>query len=189
MSDLVERLRNVSPSTLGHVRDSGLIGGLTPIRRPIRLAGPAVTVRVSEIDANGILNAARAAAPGDVLVVSQPRGAGRACFGGVLASHVKALGLAGVVVDGQITDHEQLLELNLPVYHRGITPRVSHRSDRPATIGVPVDIDGVVITPGDVIFGDSDGLGVLSPFEVAEVLAELERREADEALLRQRMLA
>ena len=63
MSDLVERLRNVSPSTLGHVRDSGLIGGLTPIRRPIRLAGPAVTVRVSEIDANGILNAARAAAP------------------------------------------------------------------------------------------------------------------------------
>lgn len=179
----VQRLAAVSPSTLGHLRDHGLIGGLTPLTRPIRLAGIAVTVQATEYATPGLVEAVEQAGPHPVVVISRPAGSRRTSYGGVVASRLKALGVAGVIVDGLVTDHDQLVAIGIPTYHRGITPIVGRRTSEPAVTGVPLRVDGVVINPGDFVFGDSDGLGVLTPYEVDAVLAELEAREAEEAQL------
>ncbi len=176
-TDLVRRLRGVSPSTLGHFRDHGLIAALEPITRPIRLAGVAATIRATEYGAPGLNELAEAAGPDTVIVISRPEGSRRTNFGGVVATRLAALGIAGVIVDGRITDHDQLLELGLPVYHRGFTPVVGRRTDEPPVINVPLTMDGTVINPGDFVFGDSDGLAVLTSHEVAAVVEELEEAE------------
>ncbi|MCB8913403.1 RraA family protein [Rhodococcus rhodochrous] len=185
----LEVLRTVSPSTLGHLRDHGLIGSLAPLQRPVSFSGIARTVRVGDTDANGIRDALTQADERHVLVISQPEGAHRACYGGVLGSIAAYRGIAGVVIDGRITDHDQLLELGIPVFHKGISPRVSHRSDRPATIGVPLRIDGESVIDGAVVFADSDGIGVLTTAEAPAVARELLAYEADEAVLRADILA
>jgi len=180
--DLVERLRRVSPSTLGHLRDNGLIAGLEPIVRPLRMAGVAATLKATEYGAPGLVELAEASGPGTVIVISRPAGSRRTNFGGVVATRLVRLGITGVVVDGRVTDYEQLVELGLPVYHRGLTPIVGRRTAEPAVTGVPLTVDGVVINPGDYVFGDSDGIGVLTPYEapgVVELLEEAERRERE----------
>lgn len=183
LDEVVARLRAVSPSTLGHLRDHGLVAGLTPLTRPIRLAGVAVTVQATEFATPGLIEAVEQAGPHPVVVISRPAGSRRTSYGGVVATRLKALGVAGVIVDGLVTDHDQLVAIGIPTYHRGTTPIVGRRTAEPPVTGVPLTVEGVVVNPGDYVFGDSDGIGVLTPHEVTEVLAELETREADEARL------
>lgn len=173
-------LLTVGTSTLGHLRDNGFITDLTPIRRPIRMVGIALTVRIGEYDASALAEAVDAITPGVVLVVSQPGQSNRACIGGIVATRIRAKGAAGLIIDGSITDYDQVYDLDMPVYVRGVSPRITRRIGGEGAFDVPVAIDSAVIRPGDVIFGDSDGIAVLEPAEADEVAADLRVREARE---------
>jgi len=81
-SAVIDALSNVSPSTLGHLTDFGFVRSLTPTIRPVKLVGPAVTVKIPHMDSTAVHCALDLIRPGDVVVVDQSGGADRACWGG-----------------------------------------------------------------------------------------------------------
>lgn len=172
-------LLTVQTSTLGHLRDFGFVRGLTPNRRPIQFAGTAVTVRLPHMDSTALHVAADHLRPGDVLVVEQS-GDERSSFGGMVAFTAKTRGAEGVVLAGAMNDFDEVLELGLPVYSRGVSARTTRILGVEGAINVPITVGGVVITPGDAIFADSDGIAVLTEAEIDDIVADLRTKEAAE---------
>jgi regulator of RNase E activity RraA len=144
----------------------------------VRMAGPAFTV-VAEDDHLPVMDALAAAAPGDVLVIDT-RGGSRAVFGELFATEARRRGLAGLVADGFCRDLRGLREIGLPVFARGTTPRSGTTVSR-AAHGATVTCGGVQVRPGDIVFGDDDGL-LIAPgdrigaaLDTAEAVARAER--------------
>jgi regulator of RNase E activity RraA len=180
---IVAALADVQTSTLGHLRDHGFPRGLTPISRPVRFAGCAVTVRLPHLDSTALHVAADELRPGDVLVVDQS-GDTRSCFGGMVAFTAAARGAAGAVIAGSINDVPEILELGLPVFSSGVSSRTTRILGIEGAINVPVTVGGSVIRPGDVVFGDDDGIAVFDRSEALDIAAALRAKEAAEPELR-----
>lgn len=77
-------------------------------------------------------------------------------------------GLAGVVIDGSCRDSEDIKELGFPVFARAFNPSGTVKESL-AKMGVPVRCGGVEVRPGDIVFGDCDGVVVI-PQEQEDVL-------------------
>jgi 4-hydroxy-4-methyl-2-oxoglutarate aldolase len=181
--EVVEALGQVQTSTLGHLRDHGFPKGLTPIRRPLRFVGSAFTVRLPHLDSTALHVAVDELRPGDVLVVDQS-GDTRSCFGGMVSFTAASRGAVGAVISGSINDVPEILELGLPVFSAGVSALTTRILGVEGAINVPVTIGGCVIQPGDVVFGDSDGVAVLAREEALEVAATLREKESAEPELR-----
>jgi regulator of RNase E activity RraA len=139
------------------------------------MAGPAFTV-LAEDDHLPVLSALAEAAPGDVLVIAT-NGGSRAVFGELFATEARRRGLAGIVADGFCRDLRGLRGIGLPVFARGATPRAGTTVSR-AALGATIACAGVEVAPGDVVFGDDDGLLIATAERIAAALetAELIRR-------------
>jgi 4-hydroxy-4-methyl-2-oxoglutarate aldolase len=144
----------------------------------VRMAGPAFTV-VAEDDHLPVMTALAAAAPGDVLVIAT-NGGSRAVFGELFAGEARRRGLAGIVADGFCRDVRGLRRIGLPVFARGTTPRSGTTVSR-AALGARIVCGGVEVSPGDVVFGDDDGLliaasqRIVAALDTAETIARSER--------------
>ncbi|MFD3909973.1 RraA family protein [Streptomyces sp. NPDC058603] len=139
--------------------------GLVLCGSAVTALGPDVTVRRASIDL---------AQPGDVVVVAAGGSKERSCFGSVTAQHMQSRDITGVLVDGMVRDVAELRRIGFPTVARGATPL---NYDYPASrenggVNVPVDIDGVRITPGDVVVGDEDGTVIVPRAQVAAVIAK-----------------
>ena len=178
--DLIERLLGIDVSALSDA-DKTLPVVDRAVRAMIpevRMAGPAFTV-VAEDDHLPVMSALAEAAPGDVLVIAS-NGGSRAVFGELFATEARRRGLAGIVADGFCRDLRGLRQIGLPVFARGTTPRSGTTVSR-AALGGTIACGGVVVSAGDVVFGDDDGL-LIAPaermaaaLETAELIATSER--------------
>ena len=144
----------------------------------IRMAGPAFTV-VAEDDHLPVMTALAEASPGDVLVVAT-NGGDRAVFGELFATEAKRRGLAGIVADGYCRDLRGLRRIGLPAFARGTTPR-SGTTTATAKLQTAIEIGGVRVDPGAIVFGDDDGL-LIAPagrieaaLETAELIGRSEK--------------
>jgi regulator of RNase E activity RraA len=178
--DLIERLLGIDVSALSDA-DKTLPVADPAVRAMIadvRMAGPAFTV-VAEDDHLPVMSALAEAAPGDVLVIAT-NGGSRAVFGELFATEAHRRGLAGIVADGLCRDLRGLRQIGLPVFARGTTPRSGTTVSRAAS-GATVVCGGVEVTPGDIVFGDDDGVLIASveriaaALEVAEMIGRSER--------------
>lgn len=186
---LVDELRGVCVSTLGHLRDDGFAKGLVPNRRPVKFVGTAVTVRIPHLDSTAVHVAADLLRPGDVLVIDHSGDRERSSFGGLVSFTAKARGAAGAVIDGSINDHDETLAYDFPVFSRGFSPITTRILGLEGAINVPVSVCGVVVRPGDVVFADSDGVAFLQPHEAVGLGALLSSKEQAEAPARDAIAA
>jgi len=138
----------------------------------VRFAGPAFTVQALD-DHLPVLSALAEAQAGDVLVIASGGGT-VAVFGELFATEAKRRGLAGIVTDGFCRDVAGLRSLGLPAYARGTLPRSGTTVSR-SPLNAPVRFGGLDVSPGDIVFGDDDGL-VIAP--AAQIEAALELGEA-----------
>jgi 4-hydroxy-4-methyl-2-oxoglutarate aldolase len=138
----------------------------------VRFAGPACTVQAHD-DHLPVFSALAAASAGDVLVIATDGGT-LAVFGELFATEAKRRGLAGIVTDGFCRDVAGLRELGLPAYARGTLPRSGTTVSR-SPLNEPVRFGGIDVAPGDIVFGDDDGL-VIAPAE--RIAAALDTGEA-----------
>ncbi|WP_432252096.1 RraA family protein [Streptomyces sp. HNM1019] len=175
-------------STLGHLRDYGFPRGLHPVRRPLGFVGTAFTVRIPHLDSTALHVAADQLREGDVLVVDQS-GDTRSCFGGMVAFTAKTRGAVGALIAGSVNDVDEILDLGLPVFSAGVSARTTRILGVEGAINVPVTVGGVVINPGDVVFGDSDGVAVVGRDEALELAAVLADKEAAEPALKEKITA
>jgi regulator of RNase E activity RraA len=88
--------------------------------------------------------------------------------------------MAGIVVDGRCRDVAGLRRLRLPVFARGTIPMSGSTVARTALRG-RIGCGGVDVAPGDVVFGDDDGIVIAPPDRIARALDAAEgiaRKEA-----------
>lgn len=130
---------------------------------PLRLNGPAMTVKCSPPDFGAVVLALDHIRKGDVLVVSASGNLDVAMVGEILGGHLRTIGCAGIVVDGVIRDIDMLGSWpDFPVFARGINPR-GPSSAAEGDINCDVNLGGCEISSGDLVIGDRDGLVVLPP--------------------------
>lgn len=115
-------------------------------------------------------------------------------WGELLSTAARARGAAGVVMDGLVRDVRASREMKFPVFHCGIGPLDSRGCDKVITIDVATDVAGVRVEPGDLVFGDADGVVVVpraAQERVIEAALETVRGEnaTREALARGEKLA
>jgi regulator of RNase E activity RraA len=186
--ELLAQLRLIAPATIGHLLEHEFMDPeLRPIVSGFNFAGPAVTVRCFGTDSAIVHYAVDVARPGDVVVVDRLGDRRYACWGGgvSLGAHVK--GIAGAVVDGVLTDRQEILELKFPVFGRGISPLTTRAPGLTGELNVPVRCGGIVVNPGDIVLADDDGIVVLPPGRVAEIVGICLPREEQAKARQQRM--
>lgn len=179
---LLRELTDVSYPTIGHFLEEGFVSpAIQSLLANVKIAGPAVTVRIADHDAIAMNRALLALTPGDVLVVDMLGDQQHAPVGAVTAAAALAQGAAAVVVDGVATDVLELRQTGLPVFARGtscLTTKRLHGSG--SAVNVPVQCGGVTVNPGDLVLGDDNGLIVLAPDAARDVLGKALASDAAE---------
>ena len=97
------------------------------------------------------------------------------------------LGIAGMVTDGPIADRVAIERMQFPVFSRGsvaMTGKTGGWGIEWGAVNVPVSVGNVVVNPGDMVFGDDDGVLVASPEEARQHLAFVQEKEAWEEWVR-----
>jgi 4-hydroxy-4-methyl-2-oxoglutarate aldolase len=143
------------------------------------LCGPAVTVQCRPADNLMVHKALQVATPGDIVVVTTCGNTTSAVFGELMCHTAAAAKLGGIVVDGAIRDVDGITRLGMPAFSRTVCPG-SCDKDGPGEINVPVSCGGAVVSPGDIVVGDADGIAVVpraNAAEVLELVAQLMERE------------
>ena len=172
---LLDALAGVELPTLGHFLEDGFCDArIRPIGQVGRMAGPAVTVDLTEPDAVAVNHALLSLEPGSVLVI-RVRSGRHAPVGAVTTAAAISRGAAGIVVDGPVTDVAALRETAdvLPVFASGITALTTKRLGTALDgIGRPVEIGGVTIANGDIVAGDENGVIAMTPDAIEPAIFE-----------------
>jgi regulator of RNase E activity RraA len=155
----------------------------------VKFAGPAFTVRTIPVREDWVEAQAAGARPnlqaqsvadiqrGQVLAVAMDGETRTAFMGDIMTTHLMVKGVAGVVLDGGVSDASAIATIPLPLFCTGnaATPVTSHRFV--IDLCVPVGIAGVPVMPGDILMGDANGLVAIPAHVVDEVAAAAEERE------------
>lgn len=179
---LVKDLAALSPATIHEAqgRKGAIDYRIKPIYSGMKLCGPVVTALCHPGDNIMLIAAIEAAQPGDVLVVASGGLVEQGGFGEVLATACQSRGLAGFVTDACVRDGLAIKAMGFPVFSRGLAMRGTVK-ETVGTINHPIAFGGIVVTPGDVICGDDDGLVLVRPDEIAATVTASNEREAKEA--------
>ena len=173
--DLIGRLSQIEVSTLcdGDKAIPIVDPAIRPLVADVRMAGVARTL-IAEDDHLPVFAAMAASAPGDVLVIAT-NGHQRAVLGEIVVTEAIRRGIAGIVIDGYCRDAQGIRALGLPVFARGTYPASGSTVSRGAG-DVPVMCGGIEVSPGDIVFGDDDGVVIAPPERVAAALGVAESR-------------
>ncbi len=164
-----------------------MAGWIHSLKTSSRVVGPA-TVAVADQDDNlvirRIIDEAHFA-PGCILVVGGQERSRSAMIGNILTVGILNLGIIGFITDGLVRDSNEIRQLDLQVWCRGVTPRASAKRDQ-GVIGGSVVIGGVPVRENDLIIADDDGVVVWPQETIAELLQKAkEKLDYDRNLLLQ----
>lgn len=143
---------------------------------PTKFAGTALTVLLKKQEntdptaLSGMLAAIDSGGPGSVYVMKVEDGEDIAGMGGLMGTAMFSRGFAGAVVDGGVRDLPQLRKLGFPVYSTGPVPSTSVSHYRFGGKDVPVQVGGTLVTAGDIIVADQDGVVVVPRAQAAAIL-------------------
>ena len=135
-----------------------------------------------EIEAMDSLNS------GDVVVHSTDSNGTNAPWGELMSTIAKRKGVTGCVCDSQVRDCIKIIEMNFPVYFAGIRPLDSKGRGLVIAYDVPVQCGEVLVTPGDLVYADFDGIVVVPKAIENEVIGKAKEKVYDENLSRKELL-
>ncbi|MDO4564301.1 MAG: hypothetical protein Q4C04_01655 [Clostridia bacterium] len=175
-TEIVERFKAFSVATIARAcRGNGLMHHeIKPLNPGIRICGPAVTLFGRQGDANMYQGVPDSLRPGDIVIGDAAGAKSLAVCGERVAYNICRLFKAGgMVIDGAIRDKAGMEEEGVPIFYRGVDPKLFGASG-PGAINVPVQCGGVIVYPGDLIIGDRDGVIVIKRGEILKVLEKVD---------------
>ncbi|MEO8393798.1 MAG: RraA family protein [Chloroflexota bacterium] len=181
MTDLTA-FQQLSPTTLADVltRANVMDIGIRPLWSGMpRVAGIAYPVRCA-IGDNLMLHAAIYRAPPGSIIVVEAGDVDYAVAGGNVCAVAQKNGIAAFVIDGVIRDLAEVRDNRFPVFARGVSP-IPGGKDILDKINAPVTCGGVLVSPGDVVIADEEGIVVVPLDKLDAVLQAAQARAAKDA--------
>ncbi len=163
------------------------ITGLQRFHRARKLVGTAFTVKTRPGDNLPIYHAMPLLQPGHVLVIDGGGDLNNALVGDLILTYLLQRGCAGVIVDGAVRDVAAFLEADFPCYARGASHRGPYKNG-PGALNVPVAIAGQVVSPGDIVVGDEDGVVTFPQADAGRLLEAARRSAVKEEAIRAEIL-
>jgi len=158
---------------------------IKPIRTGMKLCGTVIPVKTHPGDNLIVHKAIYAAQPGDVLLVDTSSFVEAGFWGGIMTEAALQIGIAGLVTDGAVRDTDEIAQMNFPIFSKGISIKGTTKTCL-GSINHSIIFDGVMVQPGDVIVGDSDGVVIVARKDVSAVIEKArEREEKEEKILSQ----
>jgi RraA family protein len=139
-----------------------------------RIAGPAVTLRVHTADILMVGKALSECPKGFVLVIDGQGELNTALWGAITTECARRKGVEGIVIDGAIRDLAQIRRDKLPVFARAVVPNAGGAEYR-GEIGATIQCGGAVVSAGDWIVSDEDGVVVVPKARLEATVALAER--------------
>ena len=127
--------------------------------------------------------------PGDVAVFSCAGNSRIAPWGELLSTAARARRAHGCVTDGLVRDVRMIRDMGFPVFAGGIGPLDTKSRAKMMMADVPSEIGDAKISPGDIIFGDVDGVVAIPAGVASEVLALAMQKVMEENNVRDELAA
>lgn len=107
-----------------------------------------------------------------------------ALWGELMSTRAAKLGAAGAVVDGYSRDTAGILQMGFPTFSHGRYAQDQAPRGKVIDFRVPLEIGGVRINPGDILFGDIDGVCVVPREAEEEIITKALEKARGEKLVR-----
>jgi regulator of RNase E activity RraA len=155
---------------------------IQPIQVEMRIVGRAFPVQISdawgkqEAPFGRMTEALDSILPGEIYVAT---GGSMNCaaWGEIMTATARTGGAAGAIIDGFHRDTPRVLEQHWPVFSRGRFAQDAGIRSKVVDFRCPIEICSVQILPGDLVFGDLDGVVVI-PRNVEDEVIELAIQKA-----------
>ncbi len=176
--------------SLGY-RDQAMDATIRPIYKEAIVVGRAHTVLSTDVyqmptdPYSAEIAAIDSLRPNDVLVAATNHST-RTCFWGeLLSTTARARGARGAIIDGHVRDVRRIEQMQFPVFATGFRPIDSAGRGLVVAHGTPIVCGGVIVHPGDIVFGDSDGLVVIPQAVENETIERAKVKVAGESRARE----
>jgi regulator of RNase E activity RraA len=168
---VAQRLIQVEAATVGHyLHDRFLDPALRPVIEGPRVCGTAVTLSIPGPDSTLLYYAMDRLRPGDVLVIDRAGDRRHACWGGFMAAVARLRGVAGVILDGVVTDPAEIRRQGVPTWARGVSPITTKLLNLGGGFNIPVSCGGHGVVPGDAVLADDCGVLVAPASEIGGLI-------------------
>lgn len=107
-----------------------------------------------------------------------------ALWGGLMSTRAMKLGAVGAVLNGYSRDTNEVLALNFPVFSKGTYAQDQGVRGKVIDFRVAIEWSGIRISPGDIIFGDRDGVLVVPAKAINEAFSGALEKARGETLVR-----
>lgn len=180
-AELFQKMRrNLFTAVIGDVldlhgfRNQFLMPECKPLDSAMVVCGRAMTVLETDVSEPadppfGLMLKALDSMERDEVYVAGGSSPRYALWGELMSTAARSRGAAGAVLAGYTRDTNAILALDFPVFCYGSYAQDQRGRGQVVDFRVPLEINGVRIQPGDIIFGDIDGVVVL-PREVESVV-------------------
>src|SRR5579859_98676 len=162
---------------------------IQPLREEMKLAGRAMPVVMIDVHGKqkkpfGLLTEALDQLQGGEIYLASGGDMRCAYWGEILTATAKKRGGAGAVINGFHRDTPKVLEQNWPVFSRGRFAQDSGVRTQVVDYRCPIEIGQVSVQPGDLVFGDFDGVVIVPKRVEAEVIGLALTKARGEKLVR-----
>jgi regulator of RNase E activity RraA len=180
--------------SLGY-RNQAMDATIRPVVQGFTVVGRAHTLLTSDSysqpdDPYGLeIAAIDAIKPSDVVVAATNKSTRTCIWGELLSTAARGRGGRGAIIEGYTRDVRMIEEMGFPVFATGMRPVDSSGRSVVVSFGQPIEVGGVVVTPGDIVFGDVDGIVVVPQAVEAEAIRLATEKVHSESSMRDQLLS